>query len=67
MLALTLVLGRLIGSDRAPRRRRAIGASVAGAVVVLVMLNFAWFWPIYTHELLTTPQWLDRVWFRRWI
>jgi dolichyl-phosphate-mannose--protein O-mannosyl transferase len=67
VLALTLVLGRLIGSDRATRRRRAVGASLAGAIVVLVMLNFAWFWPIYTHQLLTTPEWLDRIWFRRWI
>ena len=67
VLALTLVAGRLIGSPTAPRRRRASGAVAAGALVVLVMLNFAWFWPIYTHELLTTPQWLDRIWFRRWI
>ena len=67
VLALTLVVGRLIGSPTAPRRRRASGAVAAGALVVLVMLNFAWFWPIYTHEMLTTPQWLDRIWFRRWI
>jgi len=32
-----------------------------------VIVNFAWFWPIYTGELITTPQWLDRVWFNRWI
>ena len=40
---------------------------LAGSAVVLVMANFAWFWPIYTNELLTTPEWLDRIWFRRWI
>ena len=43
------------------------GTAVAGAFVVLVIVNFAWFWPIYTDELITTPQWLDRIWFRRWI
>jgi dolichyl-phosphate-mannose-protein mannosyltransferase len=67
VLALTLVLGRVLGSPRAPRLRRTMGATMAGAVVVLVMVNFAWFWPIYTHQLLTTPDWLDRIWFRRWI
>ena len=28
--------------------RRRIGAAVAGSVVVLTMLAFAWFWPIWT-------------------
>ncbi len=67
VLALTLVLGRVLGSPYARRRRRMVGAIVAGAAVVLVMANFAWFWPIYTNQLLTTPEWLDRIWFRRWI
>jgi dolichyl-phosphate-mannose--protein O-mannosyl transferase len=67
VLALTLVLGRVLGSPDASPRRRVFGAIIAGAAVVLVMANFAWFWPIYTDQLLTTPQWLDRIWFRRWI
>ncbi|GAA1922277.1 dolichyl-phosphate-mannose--protein mannosyltransferase [Nocardioides marmoribigeumensis] len=67
VLALTLVVGRVLGSELASRRRRTVGAVLAGAIVVLVMANFAWFWPIYTDQLLTTPQWLDRIWFRRWI
>jgi hypothetical protein len=44
-----------------------MGAVVAGAMGVLVLANIAWVWPIYTDQLLTTPQWLDRIWFRRWI
>jgi dolichyl-phosphate-mannose--protein O-mannosyl transferase len=67
VLALTLVIGRVLGSPTAPRRRRLAGANVAGTAVVPVMANFAWFWQIYTDQLLTTPQWLDRIWFRRWI
>ena len=67
VLALTLVIGRLIGSDTASRRRRLWGTVVAGALVTLIVANFAWFWPIYTHELITTPEWLDRIWLKRWI
>ena len=40
---------------------------VAGSFFVLVLLNFAWFWPIYTDGLLTHAEWTDRIWFARWI
>jgi dolichyl-phosphate-mannose--protein O-mannosyl transferase len=67
VLAVTLGLGTLIGGERASYRRRTWGTAFAGAFVVLVMLNFAYFWPIYVGDLITTPQWLDRIWFNRWI
>ena len=67
IIAITLLLGTMIGGPRASYRRRMWGTAVAGAFVVLVMVNFAWFWPIYTDDLITTPDWLDRIWFRRWI
>jgi dolichyl-phosphate-mannose-protein mannosyltransferase len=67
VLALTLVIGRLVGPDGVAPRRRMWGTVVAGALVTLVVANFAWFWPVYTHELITTPEWLQRIWLRRWI
>ena len=67
ILAIVLCLGRMVGGPHAGERRRMWGTAVAGAFVVLVVVNFAWFWPIYTGELITTPQWLDRIWFKRWI
>jgi dolichyl-phosphate-mannose-protein mannosyltransferase len=67
VLALTLAIGRLVGPEDAPPRRRLWGTVVAGALVTLIVANFAWFWPIYTHELLTTPEWLERIWLKRWI
>jgi dolichyl-phosphate-mannose-protein mannosyltransferase len=67
VLALTLAMGRLIGPDRTPTRRRTVGVIVSGSFVVLTLLNFAWFWPIFTNGLLTHGEWLDRVWFSRWI
>jgi len=65
VLAIALANGKLIG--RPDSRRRTAGVVVSGAYVVLVILNFAWFWPIYTDALLTHAQWLDRIWFQRWI
>ena len=67
ILAIVLCLGTVMGGPHATAARRTWGTAIAGAFVVLVIINFAWFWPIYTGELITTPQWLDRVWFKRWI
>jgi dolichyl-phosphate-mannose--protein O-mannosyl transferase len=67
VIGATLLLGQLLGPATATARRREVGAVVAGAVFVAVIVNFAWFWPIYTDGLLTTQQWLQRIWFKRWI
>jgi dolichyl-phosphate-mannose--protein O-mannosyl transferase len=67
VLALALTMGKLIGHGRGPSRRRTVGVVISGAYLVLVIANFAWFWPIYTDGLLTHASWLDRIWFQRWI
>ncbi len=67
VVSLTLALGALVGRSREPSPRRTAGVVVAGSVFVLVLVNFAWFWPIYTHQLLTHGEWVDRIWFSRWI
>jgi dolichyl-phosphate-mannose-protein mannosyltransferase len=67
IIAICLLLGRLIGPANASSRRRVLGTVTAGTFVVLVVLHFAWLWPVYTFDLLTTPDWLDRIWFRSWI
>jgi dolichyl-phosphate-mannose--protein O-mannosyl transferase len=67
VLALTLLIGRLIGRSTAPTARRTAGVVVSGAFVVLALVNFAWFWPVWTDQLLTHGEWLDRIWFSRWI
>ena len=67
VLAITLAMGKLIGSAATPTPRRTAGVVVAGSFFVLVLLNFAWFWPIYTDGLLTHAEWTDRIWFSRWI
>ena len=67
VIALTLAIGKLIGSSALPSTRRTVGVIVSGSFVVLVLMNFAWFWPIWTNGLLTKSEWLDRIWFHRWI
>ncbi|WP_346387818.1 phospholipid carrier-dependent glycosyltransferase [Nocardioides sp.] len=67
VIALTLAMGKLIGPSRLPSVRRTTGVVVAGSFLVLVLLNFAWFWPIWTNGLLTHSEWLDRIWFSRWV
>lgn len=67
VLALTLAAGKLIGPSRAPTPRRTAGVVVTGTFLVLVVLNFAWFYPIYTHQLVTHSEWLDRIWFQHWV
>jgi dolichyl-phosphate-mannose-protein mannosyltransferase len=57
----------VVGRPTPPTPRRTAGVVVAGSYVVLVMLNFAWFWPIYTDGLLTHAEWLQRIWFAHWI
>ncbi|GGF52473.1 phospholipid carrier-dependent glycosyltransferase [Marmoricola endophyticus] len=67
ILGLVLVLGRVLGPRGASAVRRRVGALAAGAYVLVVVLLFGWFWPIWTDALITTPDWLDRIWFKRWI
>jgi dolichyl-phosphate-mannose-protein mannosyltransferase len=66
ILALTLLIGRLISAP-GPSPRRTAGVIAAGSFFILAMLNFAYFWPIWTDGLLTHSEWIGRIWFYRWI
>jgi dolichyl-phosphate-mannose-protein mannosyltransferase len=71
VMALALVLGRILGPAQralqASSPRRLIGSAAVGAFVVLVVLNFAYIWPILTDQVLPHPAWLSRMWFKTWI
>jgi dolichyl-phosphate-mannose--protein O-mannosyl transferase len=67
VLATTLALGRVVGPSVVPGPRRTVGVVAAGSYVVLALVAFAWFWPVWTDGLLTHREWLDRIWFSRWI
>ena len=59
--ALALLLGKVLGPGT-PGRRRQVGAVLVGAYVALVVLNFAWFWPIYTDQVMLWSHWWGRMW-----
>jgi dolichyl-phosphate-mannose--protein O-mannosyl transferase len=67
VLGAVMLLGEMLGRADASPVRRAMGAAAVGCVVVLAMLAFAWFWPIWTDQLITNREWVQRMWFRRWI
>lgn len=62
---LAMALGKILGPADGPHRRR--NAIVVGVAVALVILHFAFIYPILTDQLLTRPEWLARMWFGTWI
>ena len=70
ILAVVYVLGTLATTPRwMPQdlNRLQTGTVVAGAFVILVVLNFAYFFPIYTGESIPTLDWARRMWLgSRW-
>ena len=67
VIGLTLVLGMVLGTHRGSVDRRMWGTAAVGGFVLLVVLNFAYFYPILTDQLITYEQWLARMWFNSWV
>ena len=67
VLGATLLLGEILGPPDATAKRRAIGATIAGSVLVLTLVAFIFFWPIWTDELISNADWAKRMFFKRWI
>lgn len=67
VLAVTYVLGMVAGGPDASRVRRQVGAAVVGGYLVVTVLVFAWFWPIYTAQVIPYQQWWLHMWFPSWV
>ncbi len=67
VLAVTYVLGLILGSAQASQRRRRIGASLAGSYVVACVVMFFFFWPVYTAQVIPYAEWARRMWLPSWI
>ena len=66
VLAVTYVLGLVIGRPEQSAPRRQVGMLVVGAYLVLTVLVFAFFYPIYTAEVVPYQFWVNHVWFPSW-
>jgi dolichyl-phosphate-mannose-protein mannosyltransferase len=67
IISITLCLGLIIGSAQASTMRRTVGASVAGAYLLGVLLNFAYLYPILSGEIIPYTSWLSHMWYHGWI
>ncbi|WP_242900861.1 dolichyl-phosphate-mannose--protein mannosyltransferase [Actinomadura terrae] len=47
--------------------RRVIGAAAAGAFLLVVLANFAYFYPILAAQTLPYDDWHARIWFGTWV
>jgi dolichyl-phosphate-mannose--protein O-mannosyl transferase len=62
ILAVAFTLGVIITRGPIGSRRRTMGTIIAGTYLGLVALNFAYFYPIYTGQLIPYDDWWARMW-----
>ena len=65
--ALAMVCGLALGPSDAAPLRRAAGTVLIITLLAAVIVSFAFFWPLWTHELLPDREWSRRIWFDAWI
>lgn len=74
-LAVTMLIGALLGpaarplpgGDPSGERRRMLGAIAAGVLILLIVWNFVYFWPLYTGTSIPENAWRDRMWLDSWV
>lgn len=81
-LAVAMMIGAMLGpaagtgekhelglakGDPSGERRRTVGAVAAGVLVLLIVWNFIYFWPLYTGTPIPEDSWRDRMWLDTWI
>ena len=66
-LAVAMLIGALLGPPRATEGRRVAGTVGAGALVLLIVWNFIYFFPLYTGQTIPYSGWQSRMWLDTWI
>ncbi|WP_047870293.1 dolichyl-phosphate-mannose--protein mannosyltransferase [Nocardiopsis sp. RV163] len=71
VLAIVLALGLAMGAgEDSPRfapYTRAVGGIVYGVVLLLIVANFAYFYPVLSAYPIDEGMWRERMWFDVWI
>ncbi|MEU6277611.1 phospholipid carrier-dependent glycosyltransferase [Streptomyces populi] len=66
-LAVAMMIGAILGPPGSGERRRVVGAAGAGVLVLLILWNFIYFWPLYTGTAIPIDQWRSRMWLDTWV
>lgn len=66
-LAVAMTTGAMLGRARDSDHRRMWGAVAAGVLVLLIVWNFIYFWPLYTGTPIPMGEWRARMWLGTWI
>ncbi len=66
-LGLALVAGWALGGAAASARRRLVSALAIGGYVAVVIVNFAYLYPVLAAQTLPYADWRERMWFPSWI
>ncbi|RDG33955.1 dolichyl-phosphate-mannose--protein mannosyltransferase [Streptomyces corynorhini] len=66
-LAVAMLIGAIVGPPGSDERRRTIGAVGAGVLVLLIVWNFIYFWPLYTGTAIPIDSWRSRMWLDTWV
>ena len=64
ILAIVLCLGLILGPAAAGVLRRSVGAGVAGAYLLCVLLMFWYFYPILAGSIIPYDDWLSHMWYQ---
>ncbi|MFJ5232439.1 dolichyl-phosphate-mannose--protein mannosyltransferase [Kitasatospora sp. NPDC088391] len=67
VLAVTMMIGAMLGPADASPDRRLAGATGAGLLVAAIMWNFLYFFPLFTGETIPMQDWRARMWLSTWI
>jgi|SRR5882757_550603 len=67
VFGVTLMLGDVLGRKDASETRRLVGLIAVCVYLALVVINFAWLWPILSGQKITSAGWQSRMWFSSWI
>ncbi|MGW7270235.1 dolichyl-phosphate-mannose--protein mannosyltransferase [Streptomyces sp. NPDC054864] len=66
-LAVAMMIGAILGPPGSSERRRVVGAAASGVLVLLILWNFIWFWPIYTGQAIPIDSWRARMLLDTWV
>ncbi|TWD17109.1 dolichyl-phosphate-mannose-protein mannosyltransferase [Marihabitans asiaticum] len=67
ILAVVYLLALAMPPARSSALRRQVGYALIGGYALVVLANFAFFWPIWTAQVIPYEHWQWRMWFPSWV